>query len=209
MLHTPSRSAQADPHPGARWFFNFYRMPRTQRLLQITGLLIVLSAPAALAQTSLTEAGNDAFGTIQEVVVQLEADPDTDWSAVNLEGLRQHLVDMREMTLNVEIVAASTIPGGSEIVLRATTERAVSALNRVFSAHPSQLHMETGWTMNVSETNGQYILTTTTEEPSDVEKLRGLGYIGLMALGNHHQEHHWAMATGLNPHADGDHSGHH
>jgi hypothetical protein len=35
----------------------------------------------------------------------------------------------------------------------------------------------------------------------EVAKIRGLGYIGVMAYGNHHQPHHWAMASGENPHA--------
>src|SRR6516165_7172350 len=39
-------------------------------------------------------AGQDAFGAIQEVVQILEADPTTDWSKVNIDALRQHLVDM-------------------------------------------------------------------------------------------------------------------
>jgi len=172
-------------------------------------LTTVLFAPSSLAQTPLTEAGNDAFGTIQEAIARLEADPNTDWSNVDLEGLRQHLVDMHDMTLNVEVIATSAIPGGIEIVVRATTERAHGALTRVFSAHPAQLQMETGWTMRVAEAGRRFTLTTTTSNASEVEKLWGLGYIGLMALGDHHQLHHWAMASGQDPHGGTDHSGHH
>ena len=43
--------------------------------------------------------GQDAFGAIQDVVRKLDADPKTDWSKVDLEGLRQHLIDMNEVTL--------------------------------------------------------------------------------------------------------------
>ena len=32
--------------------------------------------------------GQDAFGTIQEIVQILEADPNTDWSKVNIAALR-------------------------------------------------------------------------------------------------------------------------
>ena len=52
-----------------------------------------------------TMPGQDAFGAIQEVVRMLEADPNTDWSKVNLEALRQHLIDMNEVTLKAEAVA--------------------------------------------------------------------------------------------------------
>ena len=153
----------------------------------------------------LTEAGSDAFGTIQEVISKLLNDPATDWEMVNIEALREHLMDMHDMTLNVDLISQRPIPNGVEIVIRATTDRAASALKRVFQAHPSQLKSETGWTMKVVKTNmtkkdNQYILFTTSEDPKDASKIRGLGYIGLMAYGSHHQPHHWAMATGQNPH---------
>src|SRR5579884_926245 len=37
--------------------------------------------------------GQGAFGAIQEIVRSLDADPNTDWSKVDLEALRQHLID--------------------------------------------------------------------------------------------------------------------
>src|SRR5712691_6818530 len=46
-----------------------------------------------------TMAGQEAFGTIQEVVRILETDPTTDWSKVNIAALRDHLIDMNEVTL--------------------------------------------------------------------------------------------------------------
>ena len=47
-----------------------------------------------------TMPGQDAFGTIQEIVQMLEADPATDWSKVNIAALREHLIDMNEVTLH-------------------------------------------------------------------------------------------------------------
>jgi hypothetical protein len=49
-----------------------------------------------------TMPGEDAFGAIQEIVRILDADPNTDWSKVDLEVLRQHLIDMNEVTLRAE-----------------------------------------------------------------------------------------------------------
>ena len=46
-----------------------------------------------------TMVGQEAFGAIQEVVQVLEADPTTDWSKVNIAALREHLIDMNEVTL--------------------------------------------------------------------------------------------------------------
>lgn len=154
------------------------------------------------APTTLVEAGNDAFGTIQEVIAKLNSNPNTDWSKVDIEALRQHLVDMNDMTLNVDVISQTPIDGGMVAIVAATSERAKLALNRVFSAHPNQLKRETGWEMKVEVIADKYKLTITTQHPHEISKIRGLGYIGLMAYGNHHQPHHWAMATGTNPHAN-------
>ncbi|HEY8874702.1 MAG TPA: hypothetical protein VIM52_16845, partial [Stellaceae bacterium] len=58
-----------------------------------------------------TMPGQDAFGAVQEIVHILEADPKTDWSKVALEPLRQHLIDMNEVTLGAA-AAATEIDGG-------------------------------------------------------------------------------------------------
>jgi len=148
----------------------------------------------------LTEAGNDVFGTIQEVIIKLNNDPNTDWGKVDIEALRQHLLDMNDLTLNVEVMSQKPIKNGLEAIIRPVTDRAEVALDRVLSAHPSQLKDETNWTMTIVKNKNQFILTTTSENPEETNKIRGLGYIGLMAYGNHHQPHHWSMATGNNPH---------
>lgn len=58
-----------------------------------------------------TSPGQDAFGAIQEMVRILEADPTTDWSRVNLERLRQRLIDMNEVTLRSS-VRSEAVPAG-------------------------------------------------------------------------------------------------
>jgi hypothetical protein len=60
---------------------------------------------------------------------------------------------------------------------------------------------ETGWDMQVSNNDDVFTLTVVSKKAHEVAKIRGLGYIGVMAYGNHHQPHHWAMASGENPHA--------
>lgn len=154
--------------------------------------------------SQLTEAGNDVFGTLQEVIKKLNNNPDTDWAKVDIEALRQHLLDMHDMTLNVEVISQKSIRHGLQAIIKPTTARAEVALDRVFKAHPGQLQRETGWQMSVTKNGKHYTLTTTSTKPEEAIKIRGLGYIGLMAYGNHHQPHHWGMATGNNPHA-----GHH
>ncbi len=151
--------------------------------------------------TLLTEAGNDIFGTIQEVITNLNANPHTDWTKVNITALKEHLLDMRDMTINVEVISKKALKNGSEILIRPTNKRARQAMKRVLSGHPAQLKNETSWQMKVQKNGLKYLLTTTTNKAKDVNKIIGLGYIGLMAYGSHHQPHHWSIATGNNPHS--------
>jgi len=153
----------------------------------------------APTQVVLTESGTDPFATLQEVITALEANPDTSWEKVNIEALRLHLVEMQDMTINVD-VKQQHIDNGFQAVVTPTTNRAVKSLTRVLSGHPMQMKAETGWDMQVQNNDGVFTLTVTTDNAKDIAKIRGLGYIGVMAYGNHHQPHHWAIASGDNPH---------
>ena len=154
----------------------------------------------SMNQSPLMSPGNDAFGTIQEAIRELDADPKTDWSKVDLEVLRQHLVDMHNFTINVEVRSQRPIENGFEAVIRPITKMSEASFDRVLAVHPMQLKKETGWAMHVSKTGDLYTLRVTTSNPAEVSRLRGLGYIGVMAVGTHHQSHHWGMANGSNPH---------
>ena len=151
------------------------------------------------SKITLTEAGNDAFGSIQEVIKKLNDDPNTDWSKVNIEALRAHLSDMQDMTLNIKIISQKNIPNGVEVTIKATTPRAYGALKRVFKAHPKQLKKETGWDMKVEEKDKNFTMRILTSKKNEIDKIRGLGYIGIMAYGAHHQPHHWMMANSKKP----------
>jgi hypothetical protein len=60
----------------------------------------------------LREGGQSAFAAIQEIVSQLMADPTTDWSRVDIDGLRQHLIDMDNVTLRAR-VHVEEVEGGA------------------------------------------------------------------------------------------------
>src|SRR5689334_4592712 len=86
--------------------------------------------------------GQDAFGAIQEVVQILDADPTTDWSKVNIAALREHLIDMNEVTLR----AAATehaLENGIEIVVTGEG-RTLEAIKRMVPAHVGEL-VKLGW----------------------------------------------------------------
>jgi hypothetical protein len=152
------------------------------------------------SQTSVTTTptmpGQDAFGAIQEIVRILEADPKTDWSKVNLEALRQHLIDMNEVTLKADVVAKS-IDGGIEVTVTGTG-RTVEAIQRMVPAQAHQVdqtHLN-GWSAKTEPLPNGVLLTVTSSDPPQVKHIRGLGFIGFMASGSHHQAHHLAMAKG-------------
>jgi len=184
-------------------------------ILTCVGLFLVFATPAMSAEEMthhqdslaamhhhqvLTEPGNDAFGTIQEVVRTLRENPHTDWTRVNLEALRQHLVDMDNFTKHVSEISKHNIQSGVELEVRADSEAASQSLARALSAHPRMIKDEFGWDIAVSGNGPVYRMRVTSPRPQDVEQIRGLGYIGIMALGQHHQMHHWMIATGGNPH---------
>lgn len=141
-----------------------------------------------------TEPGQGAFGAIQEIVRILEADPKTDWSKVDLEALRQHLIDMNEVTLHA---AASERPveGGAEFAVTGTG-RTLAAIRRMVPAQAQMLDGRNGWAAKSAPLADGVRLTVTTQNPAEVAHIRGLGFIGLMATGSYHQQHHLAMALG-------------
>jgi len=141
--------------------------------------------------------GQDAFGAIQEIVRILEADPATDWTKVNLERLRQHLIDMNEVTLHA-VVKAEPVPGGLRIDITGTgrTEQAIRAM---VGPHTDELSQMPEWSAKAEMIPGGLRLTVVTKNPADAKttaRIRGLGFIGLLVQGAHHQPHHLAMAKG-------------
>jgi hypothetical protein len=146
-----------------------------------------------------TMPGQDAFGAIQEIVRILEADPKTDWSKVNLEALRQHLVDMNEVTL-YSMPAIRKIDNGIEITVTGTG-RTVGSIQRMVGAHAHEIDGRNGWSAKSEVIPRGARLTVTATDPKEVVHLRGLGFIGIMVEGSHHQHHHLAIARGEMVHA--------
>jgi hypothetical protein len=144
-----------------------------------------------------TSPGQDAFGAITEIVRILDADPQTDWSRVDLERLRQHLIDMNEVVLRAE-VKANPVPGG--LVMEVTgASRTESAIRAMVVPHAAELDQMPGLAAKTEPIPGGVRLTVAARNAEDakaVARVRGLGFIGLLTLGAHHQPHHLAMARG-------------
>ena len=149
----------------------------------------------AVASSSLpAEPGQDAFGTIQEIVTLLEADPETDWSKVDIEALRQHLIDMTEVTLRA---AVETKPLSNGITLFVRGDgRTLQAIRRMVPAQAKELGKIADWKAVTEDRADGVALTVTSASPLQVSKLNALGLIGLMGQGGHHQMHHLLIAKG-------------
>jgi len=152
------------------------------------------TSSSAFGSATPTMPGQDAFGTIQEIVRILESDPKTDWSKVDLEALRQHLIDMNDVTLKSD---AKTVTADGGITVTVTgAGRAIDAIQRMVPAHAAELDKMNGWRAKVEKLPDGVRLTVTAGDPAQVIRIRGLGFIGLMVSGAHHQPHHLAMAKG-------------
>ena len=140
-----------------------------------------------------TQPGQAAFGAIQEIVTMLLADPATNWSKVDIDALRQHLIDMDEVTMRATIQKEPIDHG-----LRMTVTgdgRTLDAIQRMLPAHAEDINGLYGWTAQVKAIPNGEELTVTAANEADVTKIRALGFMGIMTLGTH-QMHHLAMAKG-------------
>jgi len=72
------------------------------------------------------------------------------------------------------------------------------AVSRMVPAHAPVLAAETGWSSTAVSTDDDIVWTVTSPDDGDI--IRALGFFGLMAIGNHHQAHHLALATGQMAH---------
>ena len=168
-------------------------------------LLVLLLVPGVAAAQSVhghhpgaaapTQPGQAAFAAIQEIVAILEADPATDWRKVDIEALRRHLIDMDAVTLRAMVVS-EPVEGGLRFTV--TGDGPVRAsIRRMVTAHAATLRGD--WRFAAAETPAGAALTVLVPD-ADRAKLRGLGFLGVMTRGMHHQAHHLMLARGGDPH---------
>jgi hypothetical protein len=149
-----------------------------------------------------TQGGQAAFAAIAEIVHLLDADSTTNWSAVDLEALRQHLIDMDAVTLRSRVRQVRTAGG---LVMEVTgTPQVAGSIRRMVGAHAPMLDALGGWHASAARIPGGMRLTVVASNPADsaaVARIRGLGFIGLMTEGAHHAQHHLMIAKGAGAHA--------
>ncbi len=161
-------------------------------------LAAAISGCAATQHTPLTETGQATFAAIEEAVAKLNADPSTDWTRVDIDALREHLLDMDKVTVQTT-VKSTHLPDGVRHVVTAKGD-VLDSLHRMTQAHATSVHAEDPWSVLLTPTSSGTTLDIRSSSDADIERIRALGFYGWLALGAHHQAHHWAMARGVDPH---------
>lgn len=123
----------------------------------------------------------------------LEADPTTNWSKVDIDALRQHLIDMDELTLHAD-AKKEPIEKGLRISVTGGG-RTLEAIQRMIPAHVQDINGLYGWSVQAKAVPDGEELTVTGTSTADEQKIRALGFMGIMTLGTH-QMHHLAMVKG-------------
>lgn len=148
--------------------------------------------------TELSSGGEAIFEALAEVVAVLESDPTTDWSAVDIDALRAHLLDMTALFQRAE-ASTEEIPGGARFRITGPPD-ALTAAGRMGPAHARMLESEHRWSVSTTVGDDAVVLEVTGPDQAAADRIRGLGFFGLMSSGSHHRPHHLAIARGRSPH---------
>ena len=140
------------------------------------------------------ETGQGAFAAIQEIVAMLNADPNTDWSRVNIDALREHLIDMDNVALRARI-AYEPVPGGERIHVSGDGPVRES-IERMLTMHVAMAGETDDWRLAIVKTSSGADVTVMAKTPLSAQKIKALGLIGILSEGIHHQRHHMMMARG-------------
>jgi hypothetical protein len=149
------------------------------------------------------QAGQAVFAALGEVVKLLDADPATDWTKVNLEALRQHLLDMDAVTMRAQV---NQVPVAGGFRADVTGSGAtVGAIKRMVVNHARMLDQSAEYSARTEPLANGVRFTLTVKRREDVQavaRIRGLGFAGSITEGMHHAPHHLAIARG-NDHPHG------
>ena len=92
------------------------------------------------------------------------------------------------------------IPGGVRFLITGKDD-VVGSIRRMAFAHARTMNGTGGWKYAAAKIPDGASLAVTVADQRDVAEVKGLGFIGVLAKGSHHQMHHLMIATGRSPHA--------
>jgi hypothetical protein len=149
---------------------------------------------AEATQKLPTESGQSAFAAIHEIVELLEADPKTDWSKVDVDALRQHLIDMSNVTLYAKI-SYEPMDNGEHIHVSGRGG-VRGSIQRMVMMHAAMAGDTMDWHMKAVLAPDGADINVVAVTPLGLKKMHALGLIGIMAEGTHHSRHHMMLARG-------------
>lgn len=169
-------------------------------LLSAAMMFVASNAMAQHAHTSgsPSETGQSQFAAIAEIVTLLRDDPNTDWEQVDIKALRDHLVDMDNVTTRASVERAVDGTGVTFIVTG--DDVVVASIRRMVLAHSTTLQGISDWTVTAGEMEGGASMLVLVGSDKDLNQILGLGFFGLMTIGAHHQRHHLLIAKGNSLH---------
>lgn len=144
------------------------------------------------------ETGQSQFAAIAGIVTMLRNDPETDWAQVDIRALRDHLVDMDNVTTRASV--ERTVDEMSVTFRISGDEIVAPSIRRMVLAHSPMLQGASGWTVNARELEDGATMVVRVSTAEEMKQVLGLGFFGLMTIGAHHQQHHLMIATGQSPH---------
>ena len=103
----------------------------------------------------------------------LQADPHTDWSRVDIDALRQHLIDMDELTMRATY-KKEPIENGLRIKVTGS-DRTLEAIQRMVPEHVRDIDGMYGWAVRATAFPNGVELTVTAGNSADVQKINALG----------------------------------
>ena len=154
-------------------------------------------ASHAAAPTTPALAGQAAYAALAAIVATLEADPTTDWSKVNMEALRQHLIVMNDVIMGARTLQ-SNVAGGARMDVTGDG-RVAESIRTMLHAHARMMDGMGAYRTTVDDIPGGARFTVTASDSRDEKttaRIRALGFSGLLTLGDHHAQHHLALARG-------------
>jgi hypothetical protein len=155
-------------------------------------------APAAQALAGPREPGQSAYAALGEAVRIMIADPQTDWAHADVNALRNHLVDMDNVTLRAAVATTPLANGASFRVMG--DGPVVGSIQRMTRSHFAETDFGKGWKMTVQPNATGANVTVVSPNPADATEINGLGFFGILTMGAHHQPHHLMMARGMMRH---------
>ena len=158
---------------------------------------LVLAMSSASAQHmhrrgGSTETGQLQFAAIAEIDALLRKDPSTDWSVVKIDALREHLVDMDNVTARTSV---KTMIADETVVFIVTGDGATfQSAQRMATAQAPMLQNETGWQVDIQPIANGVQMSVGSPDAGTLSQIVALGLHGLMTIGAHHQQHHMMIA---------------